>query len=74
MEKIKNKSNSDLAQIQKELGVEYERVRGELLKLYDYWMSLEKSFTEVNNELNDRFGVNNKWVIKDTILVVETQS
>jgi hypothetical protein len=37
-------------------------------------MSLEKSFTEVNNELNDRFGVNNKWVIKDTILVVETQS
>jgi hypothetical protein len=60
MEKIKNKSNSDLAQIQKELGVEYERVRGELLKLYDYWMSLEKSFTEVNNELNDRFGVNNK--------------
>lgn len=60
MEKIKNKSNSDLAQIQKELSVEYERVRVELLKLYDYWMSLEKSFTEVNNELNDRFGINNK--------------
>lgn len=60
MEKIKDKSNSELIQIQKELMDEFERVRKDLIKIYDYWNSIEKKYNEVTNELNDRFGVNNK--------------
>jgi len=60
MENIKNKSNSDLAKIQKELADEFEKVRKDLIRIYDYWNSIEKKYNEVTNELNDRFGVNNK--------------
>jgi len=61
MEKgIKDKSNIELAQMQKVLSLEFEKVKGDLIKLYDYWMSVEKKYNEINNELNDRFGVNNK--------------
>ena len=60
MEKIKDKSNSELIQIQKELMDEFERVRKDLIKIYDYWNSIEKKYNEVTNELNDRFGINNK--------------
>ncbi len=57
---IKNKSNTELAKMQKEISDEYEKVRYDLLKIYNYWMSLEKKYNEVVKELNDRFGVNNK--------------
>lgn len=60
MENIKNKSNKELAQIQKELTDEFESVRKELIKIYDYWASIEKKYNEVTNELNDRFSINNK--------------
>jgi hypothetical protein len=60
MENIKNKSNSELSKIQKELHDEFNRVKSDLIKLYDYWVSIEKKYIEVNNELNNRFGVNNK--------------
>ena len=39
----------------------------DLIKLYDYWMSIEKNYKEIEEELNERFGVNNKWVRKDMI-------
>jgi hypothetical protein len=58
--KIKDKSNNELIQTQKVLSTEWLKVKGDLIKLYDYWMSLEKSYNEINEELNDRFGVNNK--------------
>jgi hypothetical protein len=57
---VKNMSNTDLAKIQKELTIEFDSVKIDLIKLYDYWVSIEKRYHEVNNELNDRFGVNNK--------------
>ncbi len=60
MENIKNKSNTELSKIQKELHDEFNRVKSDLIKLYDYWVSIEKKYIEVNNELNNRFGVNNK--------------
>lgn len=58
--KIKNKSNTELAKMQKEITDEYEKVRYDLLKMYNYWMSLEKKYNEIVVELNNRFGVNNK--------------
>lgn len=60
MENIKNISNTELAKIQKEIADEFNKVKLDLIKVYDYWVSLEKKYNEINNELNDRFGVNNK--------------
>ena len=61
MEKeIKNKSNKDLIQMQKALSTEWANIKIDLIKRYDYWMSIEKSYNEINEELNNRFGVNNK--------------
>jgi hypothetical protein len=61
MEKdIKNISNNELAQMQKTLSNEWSKVKVDLIKLYDYWMSIEKKYNEINDELNNRFGVNNK--------------
>jgi len=60
MENIKNKSNAELEKIKKDLADEFEVVRKDLIKIYDYWHSIEKKYNEITNELNDRFGVNNK--------------
>ena len=60
MENIKNKGNNELTQIQKELATEFESVRKDLIKVYDYWISVEKIYNEVTNELNSRFGIDNK--------------
>ncbi len=60
MKDIKNKSNSDLVKIQKELADEYEKTRIDLIKKYNYWVLLEKEYNKVVQELNNRFGVNNK--------------
>lgn len=60
MEKIKNKSNKELAEAQKKLHDEFERVRVDLIKLYDYWNLIGKAYGDVTNEINNRFGVNNK--------------
>ena len=60
MGNIKNKSNTELAKIQKDLGEEYELIRNQLLQKYDYWLSIEKKYNEVVLELNNRFGINNK--------------
>lgn len=60
MENYKNKSNNELTKIQLELKTEFEKVRVDLIKLYDYWSSIESRYNEVTKELNDRFGINNK--------------
>lgn len=60
MEKIKNKSNAELLEMQKKLKDEFEKIRTDLINLYDYWSLIEVKYNEINNELNDRFGVNNK--------------
>jgi hypothetical protein len=60
MENIKNKSNAELEKMKKDLADEFELVRKDLIKIYDYWQSIEKKYNEITNELNDRFGINNK--------------
>lgn len=60
MENIKNKSNTELAKIQKDLADEYELIRTQLIQKYNYWLNIEKKYNEVVLELNNRFGINNK--------------
>lgn len=60
MENVKNKSNIELNKRKVELQTEFEKVRVELIKLYDYWVSIEKEHNIIMEELNDRFGINNK--------------
>lgn len=60
MENIKNKSNAELEKLKKDLADEFELVRKDLIKVYDYWQSIEKKYNEITQELNDRFGINNK--------------
>lgn len=60
MDNIKNKSNAELEKIKKDLADEFEKVRKDLVKVYDYWVYIEKKHNEITNELNDRFGINNK--------------
>ena len=60
MENVKNKSNAELEKIKKDLVDEFEIVRKDLIKIYDYWQSIEKKYNEITSELNDRFGINNK--------------
>jgi hypothetical protein len=43
MEKIKNKSNAELIEMQKKLKDEFEKVRIDLVKIYDYWSLIEKN-------------------------------
>lgn len=60
MDNIKNKSNAELEKIKKDLADKFEIVRKDLIKIYDYWQSIEQQHNEITKELNDRFGVNNK--------------
>lgn len=60
MEKIKNKSNNELLEMRTKLRDEFEKVRVDLIKLYDYWVLIDKTYNEVDKEINDRFGINNK--------------
>lgn len=60
MDNIKNKPNAELEKMKKDLAEEFEKVRKDLIKVYDYWVSIEKKYNEITNELNDRFGINNK--------------
>jgi hypothetical protein len=60
MENIKNKSNSELNTLKKDLANEFELVRNELIVVYDRWLSIEKKYNEITEELNNRFGINNK--------------
>lgn len=59
-EDLTKKSNKILMDIQINLRSEFEKTRNELVKLHDYWMLIEKEYTKVTNELNNRFGINNK--------------
>lgn len=59
-EDLTKKSNKFLMDTQINLKSEFEKTRNGLVKLHDYWMSIEKEYIKVTNELNNRFGLNNK--------------
>ena len=45
MEKIKDKSNKELTKIQKELAEEFEKVRKDLINIYDHWVFIESQYS-----------------------------
>lgn len=51
---ITKKSNAELQGLKKELRDEYESVRLQVLKVYDYWESLREDYVKVDTELKNR--------------------
>jgi hypothetical protein len=51
---ISKKSNVELQGLKKELKDEYESVRMEVLRVYDYWESLKEDYIKVDSELKNR--------------------
>jgi len=56
MEKLnfKNMSNSDLQVMKKKKADEFSKVKMDIVKLYDYWLKIEDTYNQINNELNKR--------------------
>ena len=54
--KIENLSNSELELLKKQKKDEFESVRFKIVKVYDYWNSIEKDYLDINEEINKRSG------------------
>jgi hypothetical protein len=54
MEDYSKKSNNDLLVLMKQKKDEWERVKQEIIKTYDYWVSLESDYNGIIEELNKR--------------------
>jgi hypothetical protein len=51
---IKNKTNSELL-LERKLKVdEFEKVKMDIVRLYDYWMSIESDYNMLTSEINNR--------------------
>ena len=55
--KIESLSNSELELLKKQKSDEFLSVKYKIVKIYDYWRSLEKDYLDINEEINKR---NNK--------------
>tara|TARA_R110002126_G_scaffold199928_1_gene347603 strand:+ start:1120 stop:1299 length:180 start_codon:yes stop_codon:yes gene_type:complete len=53
---IKSLSNSELELIKKEKRDEFESIRLKIVKMYDYWESIERDYLDINEEINKRNG------------------
>jgi len=51
---IENKSNSDLLLLQKQKRDLFEKVKYDIVKLYDYWVSIEMDYNQITEEINKR--------------------
>ena len=47
-------SNSDLQVMKKKKADEFSKVKMDIVKLYDYWLKIEDTYNQINNELNKR--------------------
>lgn len=54
MKDLDKKSNNELQTLKKELNDKFETVRFDVVKVYDYWKSIELEYHEVNKELRKR--------------------
>jgi predicted nucleic acid-binding protein len=52
--KIDNLSNSELELLKKQKNDEFESVRLKIVKIYDYWRSIERDYLDIQEELNKR--------------------
>ncbi len=54
MNKIENLSNSELELLKKQKRDEFESVRLKIVKIFDYWRSIERDYLDTQEELNKR--------------------
>jgi hypothetical protein len=51
---IENKTNSELLLIQKQKKDLFEKVKYDIVKLYDYWTTIESDYNQITEEINKR--------------------
>lgn len=51
---IENKTNSELLLLQKQKRDLFEKVKYDIVKLYDYWTSIESDYNQITEEINKR--------------------
>lgn len=51
---IGNKTNSELLLIQKQKKDLFEKVKYDIVKLYDYWTTIESDYNQITEEINKR--------------------
>jgi hypothetical protein len=59
MEDLGKKNNKELMEYQQKLKEDYELVRKHLIRGYDHWVSIEKEYNRVSEELKHRYGIKN---------------
>jgi len=52
--KLENLSNSELELLKKQKRDEFETIKMKIVKLYDYWKSIELDYIDIDSELNKR--------------------
>lgn len=54
MKELDKKTNKELQSLKLELKDKFEKVRFDVVKIYDYWQSIGVDYNEVNKELRKR--------------------
>ena len=54
MKDLEKKTNTDLLRLKKELNDEFETVKLEVVRVYDYWKTVEDTYRTVDNEIKKR--------------------
>ncbi len=54
--KLKNLTNSELELLKKEKREEFESVKTKIVRIYNYWESIERDYIDLNEEINRRNG------------------
>lgn len=58
--KLNNLSNSELELLKKQKSDEFESVKLKIVKMYDYWRSIERDYLDIHEEINKRNGSRKK--------------
>ena len=58
--KLNNLSNSELELLKKQKSDEFESVKLKIVKIYDYWRSIERDYLDIHEEINKRNGSRKK--------------
>lgn len=51
---LKNISNGELLKLRNEKRVEFERVRFDIVKIFNYWKKVESDYNQIFSEINKR--------------------
>jgi len=51
---LENKTNSELLLLQKQKRDLFEKIKYDIVKLYDYWTKIEMDYNQITDEINKR--------------------